>query len=127
MRVWIDLTNSPHVLVMRPVIEVLRARGDEVRVTARNFAQTVALCERFGIEHEVIGHHRGARMGAKAVGPNTTTVLIAGDDTDAKAALAAVISAGGVDAIDAGALSRARELEAIGFLQLTRRPIARCE
>ena len=31
MRVWIDLTNSPHVLVMRPVIEVLRARGDEVR------------------------------------------------------------------------------------------------
>ena len=42
-----------------------------------------------------------------------------GDDADAKAALAAVISAGGVDAIDAGALSRARELEAIGFLQLS--------
>jgi predicted dinucleotide-binding enzyme len=60
-----------------------------------------------------------ATLGAKAVGPNTTTVLIAGDDTDAKAALAALISAGGVDAIDAGALSRARELEAIGFLQLT--------
>jgi predicted dinucleotide-binding enzyme len=60
-----------------------------------------------------------ATLGAKAVGPNTTTVLIAGDDSDAKAALAAVISAGGVDAIDAGALSRARELEAIGFLQLT--------
>ena len=27
MRVWIDLTNSPHVLVMRPVIERLRADG----------------------------------------------------------------------------------------------------
>ena len=50
MRVWIDLTNSPHVLVMRPVIEVLRARGAEVRVTARDFAQTVELCERFGID-----------------------------------------------------------------------------
>jgi len=60
-----------------------------------------------------------ATRGAKTVGPNTTTVLIAGDDTDAKAALAALISAGGVDALDAGALSRARELEAIGFLQLT--------
>jgi predicted dinucleotide-binding enzyme len=60
-----------------------------------------------------------ATLGAKAVGPNRTTVLIAGDDTDAKAALAALIRAGGVDAIDAGALSRARELEAIGFLQLT--------
>ena len=51
MRVWIDLTNSPHVLVMRPVIERLRADGHEVRVTARDFAQTLALCERFGIEH----------------------------------------------------------------------------
>jgi uncharacterized protein len=68
MRVWIDLTNSPHVLVMRPVIEVLRADGHEVRVTARDFAQTIALCERFGIEHTAIGHHRGERLGAKAVG-----------------------------------------------------------
>ena len=60
-----------------------------------------------------------ATLGAKAVGPNKTTVLIAGDDADAKAALAAAIIAGGVDAVDAGALSRARELEAVGFLQLT--------
>ncbi|HEV2975907.1 MAG TPA: DUF354 domain-containing protein [Solirubrobacteraceae bacterium] len=68
MRVWIDLTNSPHVLVMRPVIELLRADGHEVRVTARDFAQTLALCERFGIEHEAIGRHRGDRLGAKALG-----------------------------------------------------------
>ena len=60
-----------------------------------------------------------ATLAAKAVGPNKTTVLIAGDDADAKAVLAAAISAGGVDAVDAGALSRARELEAVGFLQLT--------
>jgi predicted glycosyltransferase len=68
MRVWVDLTNSPHVLVMRPIIEALQARGDDVRVTARDFAQTIGLCERFGIEHEVIGHHRGGRLGAKALG-----------------------------------------------------------
>lgn len=68
MRVWVDLTNSPHVLVMRPVIEALRRRGAEVTVTARDFAQTLALCERFGIEHEAIGHHRGGRLAAKAVG-----------------------------------------------------------
>ena len=49
MRVWIDLTNSPHVLVMRPVIDVLRARGAEVEVTARDFAQTLDLLHRFGI------------------------------------------------------------------------------
>ena len=68
MRIWVDLTNSPHVLVMRPVIENLRARGHEVEVTARDFAQTIGLLERFGIEHTEIGRHRGGRLGAKARG-----------------------------------------------------------
>jgi predicted glycosyltransferase len=68
VRVWVDLTNSPHVLVLRPVIERLRARGDEVHVTARDFAQTVALCERHGIDATVIGRHRGGRVAAKALG-----------------------------------------------------------
>ncbi len=68
MRVWIDLTNSPHVLVMRPVIERLRADGHDVRVTARDFAQTIELCERFGIVHVAIGRHRGERLAAKAAG-----------------------------------------------------------
>ncbi|HSC02405.1 MAG TPA: DUF354 domain-containing protein [Solirubrobacteraceae bacterium] len=68
MRIWIDLTNSPHVLVMRPVIDKLRERGHEVEVTARDFAQTLGLCERLGIAHTAIGHHRGGRIGAKARG-----------------------------------------------------------
>jgi predicted glycosyltransferase len=68
MRIWIDLTNSPHVLVMRPVIDVLRADGHEVHVTARDFAQTLALCERFGIDCTAIGHHRGGRLAAKSLG-----------------------------------------------------------
>ena len=59
-----------------------------------------------------------ASLNAKKVGPNTTTVLVAGDDDDAKAALISAVQAGGLDAMDAGPLSRARELEAIGFLQL---------
>jgi uncharacterized protein len=68
MRVWVDLTNSPHVLVLRPVVALLRERGAEVRVTARDFAQTVGLCERLGLGCEVIGHHRGGRLAAKGVG-----------------------------------------------------------
>jgi predicted glycosyltransferase len=68
MRVWIDLTNSPHVLVMRPVIERLIEGGHDVEVTARDFAQTLALCERFGIAHTAIGRHRGERLTAKATG-----------------------------------------------------------
>ncbi len=68
MRVWIDLTNSPHVLVMRPLIELLQERGAEVSVTARDFAQTLELCERFGIAYTAIGRHRGGRAAAKATG-----------------------------------------------------------
>ncbi len=68
MRVWIDLTNSPHVLVMRPVIEALERDGHEVRVTARDFAQTLGLLRRFEIPHTAIGHHRGERLAAKAGG-----------------------------------------------------------
>ena len=58
-------------------------------------------------------------LAAGTVGPLTTTVLIAGDDADAKSVLAGVLTSGGLNAMDAGALKRARELEAIGFLQLT--------
>ena len=58
-------------------------------------------------------------LAAGNVGPLETTVLIAGDDVDAKSDLAGVITSGGLEAIDAGPLSRARELESIGFLQIT--------
>jgi len=68
MRVWFDLTNSPHVLVLRPLIEALRTDGHHVSVTARDFAQTVALAERYGLQATVIGHHRGAKRFDKAVG-----------------------------------------------------------
>jgi NADPH-dependent F420 reductase len=58
-------------------------------------------------------------LAAGTVGPLTTTVLIAGDDADAKSTLAGILTSGGLNTIDAGALTRARELEALGFLQLT--------
>jgi uncharacterized protein len=68
LRVWVDFTNSPHVLVLRPVIEQLRRDGHEVSITARDFAQTLGLCERFGLECVPIGRHRGGSLPAKARG-----------------------------------------------------------
>jgi uncharacterized protein len=63
MRVWVDITNSPHVLFFLPLIRLLRADGHEVEVTTREFAQTLALLELHGIEHNVIGPpHGGAGM-----------------------------------------------------------------
>jgi predicted glycosyltransferase len=67
-RLWVDMTNSPHVLVLRPIIEEFRRRGWDVDVTARDFAQTLPLLERFGIPHTLIGRHRGRSMLAKAWG-----------------------------------------------------------
>lgn len=60
-----------------------------------------------------------ATLASKQVGDVATTVLIAGDDADAKATLQQLVTAGGLEAVDAGSLKRAHELEAIGFLQLT--------
>ncbi len=61
----------------------------------------------------------GATLAAGTVGPVSTTVLIAGDDAGAKATLTDIVEAGGLRAVDAGSLSRAREMEALGFLQIT--------
>lgn len=59
-----------------------------------------------------------ATLAAKTIGALPTTVLLAGDSTEAKSALATAVEAGGLVAIDAGSLARAHELEAIGFAQL---------
>lgn len=60
-----------------------------------------------------------ATLASGTVGGQPTTVLVAGDDAAAKTALIDAVQAGGLAAVDAGALSRAHELEAVGFLQLT--------
>lgn len=67
MRVWIDVTNSPHVVFFRPLVERLEARGHEVTVTARDFAQTLELLDDAGLEHTVLGPpHGGASRAGKA-------------------------------------------------------------
>lgn len=61
----------------------------------------------------------GATLATGAVGDVPTTVLIAGDDEDAKTQLADIVTAAGLRTLDAGPLARARELEAMAFLQIT--------
>lgn len=68
MRVWVDITNSPQVLVFRPLIAVLRARGHSVEVTTRDYAQTLGLLELHGVPYEVVGpRHAGGRTFDKAL------------------------------------------------------------
>ena len=65
MRVWIDITNSPHVLFFRPLLRLLEKDGHEVEVTARAYAQTLELLERHRIPHHVVGppHGGGGALG----------------------------------------------------------------
>ena len=66
MRVWIDVTNSPHVPFFRPLIALLEQRGHEVRVSARAFAQTLELLDDAGIAHDIVGPpHGGAGRAGK--------------------------------------------------------------
>jgi uncharacterized protein len=59
MRVWIDMTAPAHVIVFRPLIKLLRDRGDEVEITARDYAQTIDLLKLHGLEAELLGRHGG--------------------------------------------------------------------
>jgi len=67
MRVWIDITNSPHVPFFAPLIDLLEARGNDVTVSTREYAQTLELLARAGIDYEVVGPpHGGASSAGKA-------------------------------------------------------------
>jgi predicted glycosyltransferase len=60
MKVWVDCTAAAHPLVLRPIIERLQARGDEVFITAREYGQTLGILERLGLPYETVGSHGGA-------------------------------------------------------------------
>lgn len=60
------MTASAHVLVFRPLIRILRERGDEVEITAREYSQTLQLLELHGLEATVLGRHGGRSRLMKA-------------------------------------------------------------
>lgn len=61
----------------------------------------------------------GVLAAGQVGGDVPAVVLVAGDDESAKSALIELVTAGGVKGVDAGSLKRAREMEAVGFLQMT--------
>jgi hypothetical protein len=65
VRVWVDFTNTAHVVVLRPLVEALEADGHEVALTARPLSHTVQLLEDWGHPHVVLGRHGGASRAGK--------------------------------------------------------------
>ena len=66
MRVWADLTNTAHVLVLRPLVELLERQGHEVTLTARPLSHTIELLDDWGHPYTALGHHGGASRLSKA-------------------------------------------------------------
>jgi predicted glycosyltransferase len=66
LRIWIDLANSPHVPFFRALIPEFIARGHQVEISARDFAQTVELATKAGMLPRVIGGHGGGKLARKA-------------------------------------------------------------
>lgn len=64
-RIWVDLTAPAHPIVFRPIIARLRAAGHEVEVTARDYAQTLALARRLDLGAIEVGRHGGASRARK--------------------------------------------------------------
>ena len=64
MRVWVDLTNTAHVIVLRPLVELLEGAGHEVVLTARPLSHTIDLLDDWGHPYTAFGRHGGAgRLG----------------------------------------------------------------
>src|SRR5215203_5607934 len=80
MRAWVDFTNTAHVPVLRPLVELLEEDGHEVELTARPLSHTLELLDDWGHPYRVIGQHGGARRARKVLTtaarlrgiPNTT-------------------------------------------------------
>jgi uncharacterized protein len=66
MRVWIDLTNTAHVVVLRPLVERLEAAGHEVELTARPLSHTLDLLDDWGHPYTALGAYGGVGKLGKA-------------------------------------------------------------
>ena len=68
MKIWFDLSNSPHINMFHDLIRELEKDGHEVVITSRPLANTVQLLDQRGLKHTVIGEHYGKNFYKKIFG-----------------------------------------------------------
>ena len=57
MKVWVDISNAPHVRFFKDVIKYLEAEGEDVIVTARQFGDIHKLLDMYDIDFISVGKH----------------------------------------------------------------------
>jgi len=67
MKIWFELTNSPHINMFAAMIRELE-REHEVIITCRPLANTIDLLDLHGFKYEVVGIHYGGKLFAKLFG-----------------------------------------------------------
>ena len=68
MKIWIDITNTPHVNTLMPIIRHLEKQGHELIYTARDFSETLPLLAKHGITPIVYGKYKGKNRVKKIIG-----------------------------------------------------------
>lgn len=104
-KIIIDITNPVNFATMDDLLVPADSSASEVIATVVKKARVVKAFN--------------TNFAATLAGENTTSVLLASDDEEAKLSLSEALEGSGLIVIDAGSLKRARELEALGFLQIT--------
>lgn len=68
MRIWFDLSNSPHINMFYDLIRDLEKDGHKIIITSRPLANTVELLDQRGLKHTVVGDHYGKNFLKKLFG-----------------------------------------------------------
>jgi predicted glycosyltransferase len=68
MKIWFDITNSPHINMFYDLIRDLEQEGHTIIITSRPLANTVALLDQRGLKHTVVGEHYGKNFYKKIMG-----------------------------------------------------------
>ncbi len=68
VKIWFDISNSPHVMMFHDMINELKEKGFDVIITSRPLANTLDLLDQKGLEHAVVGEHYGKNLFMKFFG-----------------------------------------------------------
>ena len=68
MKIWFDISNSPHINMFEFLMKDLVKEGHEVVVTSRPLANTIDLLNQKNISHTTIGKHYGKNFIKKSIG-----------------------------------------------------------
>lgn len=68
MKIWFDLSNSPHINLFYDLICDLKNCGHQIIITCRPLANTIDLLDQKGMSYTIVGEHYGKKLWKKIFG-----------------------------------------------------------